>query len=64
MVKAAKLTKIATGVALVLGAALAHADGEKAQVIHWWTSGGESAAIKRLGRPGNRRRRASACRGN
>ena len=48
MVKAAKLTKIATGVALVLGAALAHADGEKAQVIHWWTSGGESAAIKQF----------------
>ncbi len=46
MVKAAKLSQIAAGVALVLGAAVAHADGEKAQVIHWWTSGGESAAIK------------------
>ena len=27
-------------------AALAHAAGPKAEVIHWWTSGGESAAVK------------------
>ncbi|CAB3779509.1 ABC transporter substrate-binding protein [Pararobbsia alpina] len=42
-----KLTTIAAGVALVLGAsAVAHAEPLKATVIHWWTSGGESAAIK------------------
>jgi glucose/mannose transport system substrate-binding protein len=42
-----KLTTIAAGIALVLGAsAAAHADPLKATVIHWWTSGGESAAIK------------------
>ena len=28
--------------------ATAHAAGPKAEVIHWWTSGGESAAVKKL----------------
>ena len=27
---------------------LAHAAPPKAEVIHWWTSGGESAAVKEL----------------
>ena len=27
---------------------IAHADPLKANVIHWWTSGGESAAIKQF----------------
>ncbi|MEL6965323.1 MAG: carbohydrate ABC transporter substrate-binding protein, partial [Pseudomonadota bacterium] len=27
-------------------AGVAHADDMKAEVLHWWTSGGESAAIK------------------
>lgn len=31
---------------LALGAA--HAAGPKAEVIHWWTSGGESAAVKKF----------------
>lgn len=26
----------------------AHADGKKAEVLHWWTSGGESAAVREL----------------
>jgi glucose/mannose transport system substrate-binding protein len=35
--------------ALLLGAcAAAHAAGPKAEVIHWWTSGGESAAVRSL----------------
>jgi glucose/mannose transport system substrate-binding protein len=31
---------------LTLG--VAHAAGPKAEVIHWWTSGGESAAVKKF----------------
>ena len=35
--------------ALLLGVGVnAHAAGPKAEVIHWWTSGGESAAVKKL----------------
>ncbi len=35
--------------ALFMGlGALAHAAGPKAEVIHWWTSGGESAAVKQF----------------
>lgn len=34
--------------ALALGAASAQAGGQSAEVIHWWTSGGESAAVKQL----------------
>lgn len=43
-----KARKLALAVALALGAAAAHAAGPKAEVIHWWTSGGESAAIRKL----------------
>lgn len=32
--------------AIVLG--FAHAADMKAEVLHWWTSGGESAAIKEI----------------
>src|SRR5215203_6378432 len=32
--------------ATTLGAADVKAQGTKAEVIHWWTSGGESAAVK------------------
>ncbi|WP_374585491.1 ABC transporter substrate-binding protein [Pseudoduganella sp.] len=34
--------------ALALGAAPVQAGGQSAEVIHWWTSGGESAAVKQL----------------
>ena len=34
--------------ALALAVGSAHAAGPKAEVIHWWTSGGESAAVKTL----------------
>ena len=39
-----RLIGLAFGAALIL--APAHADPLKAEVIHWWTSGGESAAVK------------------
>lgn len=32
----------------LLTLATAHAAGPKAEVIHWWTSGGESAAVKKF----------------
>jgi glucose/mannose transport system substrate-binding protein len=35
-----------TVLATLLGVAAASADGLKAEVLHWWTSGGESAAVK------------------
>ena len=40
-----KLTTAAT-VALLVWSAGANAQDMKAEVIHWWTSGGESAAVK------------------
>jgi glucose/mannose transport system substrate-binding protein len=41
--------KLALLLALAIGAgSTAHAAGPKAEVIHWWTSGGESAAVKKL----------------
>lgn len=39
------------GLAVLLmlgGSVMVHAAGLKAEVIHWWTSGGESAAVKTL----------------
>lgn len=36
---------VALAVAMHVGVAV-HAAGPKAEVIHWWTSGGESAAVK------------------
>jgi len=39
------------GLALAIGLALggsAHAQANRAEVLHWWTSGGESAAVKEL----------------
>ena len=44
-----KITRLALSVALALGAAAgAHAQANRAEVLHWWTSGGESAAVKEL----------------
>jgi glucose/mannose transport system substrate-binding protein len=44
-----KIDKCGLALALLLGgSAAAHAAGPKAEVIHWWTSGGESAAVKKL----------------
>jgi len=34
--------------ALMCCAAAAHANQPKAEVIHWWTSGGESAAVRKI----------------
>jgi len=43
------IRKCCFAVALLFGASVAaHAAGPKAEVIHWWTSGGESAAVKKL----------------
>ena len=65
-----KLSAVAT-VALLVWSAGANAQDMKAEVIHWWTSGGESAAVKvfadqftqgrrHLGRHRDRRRRQRA----
>lgn len=41
--------KLALAMALAFGAgSAAHAGGPKAEVIHWWTSGGESAAVRKV----------------
>jgi glucose/mannose transport system substrate-binding protein len=42
----ARISQLAAAAALALLAGGAHA--QKAEVIHWWTSGGESAAVKEL----------------
>ncbi len=39
------LKKLAATLTVALGT-VAHAAGTRAEVIHWWTSGGESAAVK------------------
>ena len=44
-----KTTRLTLSLALAFGAtAGAHAQANKAEVLHWWTSGGESAAVKEL----------------
>ena len=44
-----KTTRLALACALALGAfTAAHAQANRAEVLHWWTSGGESAAVKEL----------------
>ena len=44
-----KTTRLALACALALGASTAaHAQANRAEVMHWWTSGGESAAVKEL----------------
>ena len=44
-----KAQKLALAIALAFGAAAAaYAEAPKAEVIHWWTSGGESAAIRKV----------------
>ena len=42
------MLKFAHLAALTFALGSAHAAGPKAEVIHWWTSGGESAAVKTL----------------
>ena len=42
------MLKFARLAALTFALGSAHAAGPKAEVIHWWTSGGESAAVKTL----------------
>jgi glucose/mannose transport system substrate-binding protein len=39
---------LAAGLVLALAALAAQAQANRAEVIHWWTSGGESAAVKEL----------------
>jgi glucose/mannose transport system substrate-binding protein len=44
-----KTTRLGLALALAFGAVGgAHAQANKAEVLHWWTSGGESAAVKEL----------------
>jgi glucose/mannose transport system substrate-binding protein len=40
--------KFCAALALALAGCAAHAAGPRAEVIHWWTSGGESAAVKKI----------------
>ncbi len=43
------ITRLALAVALACGAVgAAQAQANRAEVLHWWTSGGESAAVKEL----------------
>jgi glucose/mannose transport system substrate-binding protein len=49
MTRHTKTTRLGLALALAFGAlAGAHAQANKAEVLHWWTSGGESAAVKEL----------------
>ena len=49
MTRNTKTTRLGLALALAFGAlAGAHAQANKAEVLHWWTSGGESAAVKEL----------------
>ncbi len=41
-------SKFALGAALMLAFGPSHAGAPTAEVIHWWTSGGESAAVKQI----------------
>ncbi|MFL6677268.1 MAG: ABC transporter substrate-binding protein [Burkholderiaceae bacterium] len=44
-----KTTRLALALAIAFGAAAgAQAQANRAEVLHWWTSGGESAAVKEL----------------
>ena len=48
-----KTTRLALALGFAFGAAMglqspAHAQANRAEVLHWWTSGGESAAVKEL----------------
>jgi glucose/mannose transport system substrate-binding protein len=42
------MKQMAAVIVLLHGLAVAHAAGPKAEVIHWWTSGGESAAVRKF----------------
>ena len=44
-----RFTRLGLALTLAFGVAtLAHAQANRAEVLHWWTSGGESAAVKEL----------------
>src|SRR5246500_993108 len=44
-----KTPRLALAIACAFGALTgAHAQANRAEVMHWWTSGGESAAVKEL----------------
>jgi glucose/mannose transport system substrate-binding protein len=44
-----RITRLGIALTLAFGlATLAHAQANRAEVLHWWTSGGESAAVKEL----------------
>jgi len=44
-----RITRLGIALTLASGlATLAHAQANRAEVLHWWTSGGESAAVKEL----------------
>lgn len=42
------MKKAATAALVLAALTTAHAAGPKAEVIHWWTSGGESAAVRKF----------------
>ena len=49
MIHKTRFTRLGLALTLAFGAAtLAHAQANRAEVLHWWTSGGESAAVKEL----------------
>lgn len=43
-----KMTTATIALVLTLAFSSAHAQAPKAEVVHWWTSGGESAAVKKI----------------
>ena len=43
-----KTTRLGLALTLAFGLTGAHAQANRAEVLHWWTSGGESAAVKEL----------------
>ncbi|MBK7615963.1 MAG: carbohydrate ABC transporter substrate-binding protein [Burkholderiales bacterium] len=45
---ACRKTLLALGITTLLGTPALAQNGPRAEVIHWWTSGGESAAVKTL----------------
>ena len=49
MIHKTRFTRLGLALTLAFGVAtLAHAQANRAEVLHWWTSGGESAAVKEL----------------
>ena len=49
MIHKTRFTRLGLALTLAFGVAtFAHAQANRAEVLHWWTSGGESAAVKEL----------------